>query len=140
MGGTRGGRILKLSVSIHGYPFACVRHGGSKTNVYVHRSLAEAFIPNPCDLPQVNHVDGNKLHASIENLEWCTASQNSLHAFAMGMSVPINRKPLIGEKDGVERYYESLCAAGRDGFNVHNISAVLHGRRKTSGGYRWRFA
>lgn len=51
----------------------------------VHRIIAKAFIPNPENKPEINHKDGNKLNNSIENLEWVTESENTLHAFRLGL-------------------------------------------------------
>ena len=52
---------------------------------YVHRIVAGAFIPNLLDKPFINHIDGNKLNNDISNLEWVTASENTLHAYETGL-------------------------------------------------------
>lgn len=51
----------------------------------IHRLLAEAFIPNPLNLPQINHIDGNKINNALSNLEWVTAKQNMQHGFKIGI-------------------------------------------------------
>lgn len=79
------GRWLKLSVDHNGYPKIGLKKEGKSKNFSVHRLVAEAFIPNPLNLAQVNHRDGHKNNNCVRNLEWCTPSQNKLHSFALGL-------------------------------------------------------
>lgn len=57
----------------------------NRKNKNVHRVIAETFIPNPNNLPCVNHKDGNKLNNQVTNLEWCTYSENTTHAYRIGL-------------------------------------------------------
>lgn len=59
---------------------------GNQKAFYVHRLVASAFLPNPDNLPQVNHINGNPMDNRVENLEWCTAQQNVQHAYATGLA------------------------------------------------------
>lgn len=67
---------------------------GQQKHFYVHRLIAEAFIPNPENLPEINHIDGNPGNNRVENLVWCTRKQNAEHAFRTGLINPYsNAKP-----------------------------------------------
>lgn len=68
-----------------GYPGVKLLLSGGEKYVYIHRAVAEAFIPNPDNKPQVNHKDGNKQNSSVDNLEWCTAKENMHHAIITGL-------------------------------------------------------
>lgn len=62
------------------FSFNLTMPDGSKKRKYAHRLVAMAYIPNPNNLPQINHKDGNKLNNSVENLEWCDGHYNQQHA------------------------------------------------------------
>jgi hypothetical protein len=79
------GKILSQSISSHGYYQVNIANKSRRT----HRLLAEAFIPNPLNLETVNHIDGNKLNNSLENLEWMSRSENIKHSRKVLMLKPI---------------------------------------------------
>lgn len=81
--------ILKGCINKRGYHSYLL--SGVIGRRYAHRLVAQAFIPNPDNLPFVNHIDGNKLNNNVENLEWCTNDQNMKHASKTGLLK--NRKP-----------------------------------------------
>ena len=65
----------------HGYSIVgLIDSNGNRVNHYVHRLVAEAFIPNPDCLPQVNHIDYDRKNNKVTNLEWCTAAENTHHS------------------------------------------------------------
>lgn len=81
-GGKRkcGDKFLKADVTKNGYHQVTLCYKNFTKRFKVHRLVAEYFIENPDDLPQVNHKNGRKQQNSVDNLEWCTASQNQLHS------------------------------------------------------------
>ena len=76
--------IMTPTVSIFGYARVMLSKGGDNITVAVHRLVAKAFIPNPDNKPQVNHVDSNRLNNCVENLEWVTTKENVSHSFKFG--------------------------------------------------------
>lgn len=93
------GRILKTHPSADWYPKCHINNGVTRKRAFVHRLVAEAFLPNPRNLPQVNHKDGNKKNSRVDNLEWCDGSTNCTHALKTGL-----RTPVFGEKSGRAKF------------------------------------
>lgn len=106
----------------------------------IHRLVATAFIENPCNLPQINHKDGNKMNNHFQNLEWVSAEQNVEHAQKMGLG-HISR-PVIQYKNGKEiARYDSSSKAGKSvNISSSNILSACKGNYKKSKGYEWKFA
>ena len=89
-------RKLKPWVNTRGYSFVTLNVHCKKTAFRLHRLVAEHFIGRPCDgQTDVNHIDGNKQNNSVENLEWCTRSENMIHAIKTGLY-----HPRTGERGG----------------------------------------
>lgn len=78
-------KFLKPIVDKDGYLLVNLYRNGISTQTRIHRLVAEAYLSNPDNLPQVNHIDGNKGNNSINNLEFCTATQNLCHAYKTGL-------------------------------------------------------
>lgn len=86
------GRILKTNLNKQViYPQVRLWKDNKGTWFYIHRLVAQAFIPNPNNLPEVNHIDGNRTNNHVSNLEWVTSSENSFHAVQTGLRVYTNR-------------------------------------------------
>lgn len=93
----RYGKCMMPTLGNHGYLAITLSDKGKKSTFLIHRLLATAFIPNPDNLPEINHKSGVKYENNIENLEWCTPKQNSAHATSLGLRTPVSLK---GETNG----------------------------------------
>lgn len=81
----RSSKFIRAVENNCGYLTICFWKGGKSKRFSIHRLLALTFIPNPENHPCVNHLDGNKKNNSLENLQWCTHSENGIHASRMGL-------------------------------------------------------
>jgi len=132
----RSDRILKQCPDRWGYLKLGLCAGGIRVNVYAHRLVAESFIPNPGNLSQVNHIDGDKPNNREENLEWVSSADNNLHA----CRVLLKRvRPVVAQSTNspVSLCYPSLQQAIEDGFHRGSIQRCIEGRRRRHGGYIW---
>jgi hypothetical protein len=92
MSGQKPGKLLKVTLMKNGYVSLGLRMCDTNKTHLLHRLIAEAFIPNPDNKPNINHINAIRNDNCIENLEWCTQSENILHAFKMGTKVPTGPK------------------------------------------------
>lgn len=104
----------------------------------IHRLVAQHFLDNPNNLPEVNHKDENKLNNHVDNLEWCTHEYNTSYGTRNSRIGKANSKPVICIETGI--IYSSVMEAERQtGIHNGNIIQVCNGRRKTAGKYHWRY-
>lgn len=139
--------IRKKNINHEGYYFISISLGSreDKPTIKCHRAVAESFIPNPHNYPVVNHKDGNKLNNNIDNLEWCTYSENNKHAFKIGLSrIAWCRKINQLDKDTGEiiNTFDSIKEAfhGLDKKYTGTIGDCIRGRINTAYGYKWEYA
>lgn len=122
--GSRGSLQIKPSVVLtprtkaNGYQSVHIRLDGTNSYPLVHRLVATVFLPNDNNLPQVNHKDGNKLNNRVENLEWCSASQNMKHAFELGLAPSGGRSHLAKLSFGEVLAIKSEYVRGSKDFGI----------------------
>lgn len=148
-------KILKSNVSKNGYVYVVLSNNGKLTTKKIHRLVAEAFISNPNNLPQVNHIDGDKSNNVVTNLEWVTAKENAEH-FWRNLDNEEHQKHRIDGQQKAKAYrktnakkvirladnkiYNSIHeAAVENGTSISLIFKVCKGKRHTTAGYSWSY-
>lgn len=126
------GRIKAPNKSFK-YDRICV--GGSWA--LIHRLVATAFIPNPNGLETVNHIDEDKHNNRAENLEWCTAQENSMKRYGKSGSYLVEQRKPNGEL--VATYKSQVDASRVTGIHREAINMCCAGRRKSAGGFCWNY-
>lgn len=146
------GNEIKPYVSKIGYLQIKINLNGKSKHFYVHRLIAEEFIPNPNKLKCVNHKDGNKLNNKIDNLEWCTYSQNNQHAYdnlgkigawtgKFSKNNPSSKPVAQYDKQGVliKQYFCAKDATIETNFTKSGISECANHKTKSHMGFVWKF-
>ena len=131
----RGNSLRKVTLDMEGY--ARCNIGTKKCRV--HRLVAEAFIPNPDNLPVVDHLDADKANNNVENLRWCTQQDNTQAAKDMGLGNNMRRTMVLvlDNDDNGQLYATQTDAANATGVNRKAVNKVVLGKEKSRGGYRF---
>ena len=138
---TTTGRLLKPN-SVAGYNRYCLQDKGRKSYYSAHRLVAIYFLPNPLNLPQVNHIDCNKFNNDVSNLEWCSSQQNMRHAWDNDLMVNVPKPPVKQRKlhmlrapDGEVSNFDIVELAEKLGVGRGKFYQVARGTRKQHCGY-----
>lgn len=135
------GKIKLISDNGNGYCVVNLKVDGEQKSRSVHRLVAQAFIPNPNNLPEINHIDGNKKNNTISNLEWCDRSDNLRHAIKHKLHTKFGQRKVICVE--LNKEFNSVAEAekwvGVKGSRISNVCKLKRGC-KTCGGYHWRYA
>lgn len=143
------GKTLTPSVDKDGYLFVHLWKGNGRITRRVHRLVAEAFLPNPCELPEVNHKNETKNDNAVSNLEWCDRQYNATYGTAIDRRVMHTaperngRRPVSQfTKDGIlVRVWGSAAEAATSlNANRSDITKVAKGKAKSCRGYKWEYA
>lgn len=148
------GKYLKPNKDTQGYYRVSLSKDGIVCRKGIHRLVAETFIDNPCDYPQVNHKDEQPTNNQVDNLEWCTAEYNTNYG-TRNQRVSEAKKGQPRSENAIELFrhkvmkkvqcvetgqiFESVKSA-EEFMQTKTIHHALKGRQKTSGGYHWRYA
>jgi len=139
-------KLLKTSLSFHGYPQVSLYDDNKKSKTTkVHRIVALAFLENPNNKPDVNHIDGIKTNSHLTNLEFATRKENVHHAIKNGLSHQLDyAAKTIYQYDMygnfVKQHNSGKQAARELGLHQANISAAATGSSKHCGGFIWKFS
>lgn len=140
-------QILKPQKNKYGYLKICLYKDRHQKFAYIHRLVSMAFLPNPKNLPQINHINENKEDNRVENLEWCTTSYNINFGSRNERVAKAKTNGKLSKKvyqydlnDNFIKEWPSAKEIYRQtGYNNGSISNCCKGKRKTVYGYKWSY-
>lgn len=136
-------RTLKPTINGNGYYMVGFFTAPTRINVNIHRALMETFVPNPLNLPHINHIDGNKLNNSLTNLEWCTSQHNTQHAHALNLATSAHCEVAVHQYSLKGTYIASFTsiheAARQLNISPSTICNAAQGKCATAGTYLWSY-
>lgn len=127
-------KILKYSIKKNGYCQVILVKNRKRYSKNIHRLVAQAFIPNPNNLPCVNHKNEIKSDNAVENLEWCTISYNTRYSCGVKINQYSINNLFINSWNNIAEISDKLKISRT------SINNCLNDRSKTAGGYIWRYA
>jgi hypothetical protein len=131
------GRISEGHVHASGYKWIAIH----PKQYLLHRLVAKVFIPNPENKEQVNHLDGNKQNAHVNNLEWCTNLENQMHKVKSGLSNTTRKVIQYDLKMNKIQEFESQTSASKElKISITSISKNCRGKQKSAGGFIFKFS
>ncbi len=135
----RSQRYLTPSPNANGYLRVNLYKDKKPKNKFIHRLVAAAYIPNPNNLPEINHISEDKTDNKVENLEWCDRIYNLNYGTRKEKAAKSHYKAVYCVE--LNTTFESQKAAAEtNGIAATNIAACCKGKRQTAGGYHWRYA
>ena len=127
-------KIMKFGKNALGYCTVILSRNKVEIGKNIHRLVAEAFIPNPKNLPEVNHIDENPSNNCVENLEWCTHKYNINYGIRGKKAIQYD---LQGNK--IKEWNSAKEASDFLNIKPTAICSCRSGKRKTAGGFKWTY-
>lgn len=136
------GKVLSSGLNSRGYLIVILYRDGGTKNKTVHRLVASAFIPNPDNLPQINHRDEDKTNNAVSNLEWCSALYNMRYGTHSERVAKALERPIYVIADSNHRYYfDSIKKASElIGLKRSTVSECVRGKLKHHHGFSFEQA
>lgn len=136
----RRGIIKRFNTSHSGYRYVMLCSKGVCKNIRVHRLVAQAFIPNPDNMPEVNHKDEDKTNNRADNLEWCSPKYNCNYGTRKERNAVWKRRSVLqlDMNGNIIQEFPSVTAA-RIATGARHIAEVCRGKLNKTGGYRWKY-